>query len=164
MRRCLHRAPSLPDLARAVNLSPSRLHSLFKQETGLPPARYLRLLRLSEARRLLETTFLTVKQVMARVGAADESHFVRDFRKAFGMTPARYREHSLAGAEDPDGDPTAAWTRAGLSVSSPTCRTRYSPCCKTGRARRRPRRGARHPRTRPPAVSSARRVIVRVLA
>ena len=103
MKGCLNQAPPLADLARAVNLSPSRLNALFKEETGLPPAKYLRLLRLHEARRLLETTFLSVKQVMARVGVADESHFVRDFRKAFGMTPARYREHFLVRRADSGG-------------------------------------------------------------
>jgi AraC-like DNA-binding protein len=79
-------------LAAAVNLSPSRLHQLFKEETGVPPARYLRRLRMRRARKLLETTNLSVKQVMAGVGLTDESHFVRDFKKNSGLTPARYRE------------------------------------------------------------------------
>lgn len=89
---CLQRGWTPARLAEAVNLSPSRLHQLFKRETGMPPARYLRLLRMQSARALLETTHLSVKQVMARVGVTDESHFVRDFKKTYGHTPARYRE------------------------------------------------------------------------
>lgn len=88
----LHKGWSPAKLAAAVNLSPSRLHQLFKEETGLPPARYLRQLRMRRAKELLETTNLSVKQVMAGVGVSDESHFVRDFRKSCGLTPARYRE------------------------------------------------------------------------
>ncbi|HKQ50961.1 MAG TPA: AraC family transcriptional regulator [Pyrinomonadaceae bacterium] len=78
--------------AQFVNISPSRLHQLFKDETGVPPARYLRLLRMGRAKKLLETSYLSVKEVMARVGLADESHFVRDFKRSYGCTPARYRE------------------------------------------------------------------------
>ena len=88
----LHKGWSPAKLAALVNLSPSRLHQLFKAETGVPPARYLRQLRMRRAKELLETTHLSVKQVMAGVGLTDESHFVRDFKKSCGLTPARYRK------------------------------------------------------------------------
>ena len=91
----LHKGWSPAKLAALVNLSPSRLHQLFKAETGVPPARYLRQLRMRRARELLETTHLSVKQVIASVGLTDESHFVRDFKKTCGLTPARYRERFL---------------------------------------------------------------------
>ena len=97
MKESLHRGWSAGGLAECVNLSPSRLHQVFKEETGLPPARYLRLLRMQQAREFLETSHLSVKQVMARVGVTDESHFVRDFKKTHGLTPARYRERFLNG-------------------------------------------------------------------
>jgi AraC-like DNA-binding protein len=94
----LHKGWSPAKLAALVNLSPSRLHQLFKEETGEPPARYLRRLRMRRAGKLLETTHLSVKQVMAGVGLTDESHFVRDFKKTYGLTPARYRERFMNGA------------------------------------------------------------------
>ena len=53
---------------------------------------------MEQARELLETSYLSVKEVMARVGVADESHFVRDFKKAYGRTPARYRARFLRAA------------------------------------------------------------------
>src|SRR5918998_759094 len=96
----LHKGWSPAKLAALVNLSPSRLHQLFKDETGEPPARYLRRLRMQRAKELLETTHLSVKQVMAGVGVSDESHFVRDFKKTCGLTPARYREQFLRGAPE----------------------------------------------------------------
>ena len=94
----LHKGWSPAQLAAAVNLSASRLHQLFKEETGVPPARYLRRLRMRRAKELLETTNLSVKQVMAGIGLTDESHFVRDFKKACGLTPAKYRECFRKGA------------------------------------------------------------------
>ena len=80
-----------PTLAALVNLSPSRFRHLFKQETGTSPAQYLRDFRLRKAEKMLRTTFLTVKQVLKQVGIASNTHFVRDFRKMFGMTPTTYR-------------------------------------------------------------------------
>ncbi|HEX8709743.1 MAG TPA: helix-turn-helix domain-containing protein [Pyrinomonadaceae bacterium] len=79
-------------LARKVNLSPAHLRYLFKAETGATLAQYLKTLRMEEARRLLEATFLNVKEIMARIGASDESHFLRDFKRTYGLTPAQYRE------------------------------------------------------------------------
>ena len=83
-------------LAAAVNLSPSRLAVLFRKETGVSPARFLRALRMERARLLLERTFLTVKEVMAFVGVNDPSHFSRDFSRHHGVAPSRLRERSWA--------------------------------------------------------------------
>lgn len=87
----LSRPLDLEALARSLNLSPSRLRSLFRDETGETPAQYLKRLRLQRAEELLTQTFLSLKEVMLRVGIADESHFVRDFRKTYGLSPMRYR-------------------------------------------------------------------------
>ncbi|MDX6288855.1 MAG: hypothetical protein QOH42_654 [Blastocatellia bacterium] len=83
---------SLHDLARSVNLSPWRLSHLFKTETRTPPLQYLRTLRMQQAKILLETTFLSVKQIMTEVGVRDGSHFVRDFKTTYGLSPTRYRQ------------------------------------------------------------------------
>ena len=75
------------ELARLVNLSPSRFHHLFKAETGLSPAHYLWAVRMELAKKLLETSFLGVKQIMNTVGVKDRSHFARDFKAVYGLTP-----------------------------------------------------------------------------
>jgi AraC-like DNA-binding protein len=54
---------------------------------------------------LLRTSFLSVKEVMALVGWADESHFVRRFKRVVGVSPTRYRSRlqssqSSAGATE----------------------------------------------------------------
>jgi transcriptional regulator GlxA family with amidase domain len=87
---------SLTALAAIVNLSPSRMARLFKQHTGRSPARYLHQLRLVRARALLEGTYLSVKEVMARVGLNDPSHFSRDFRREHGLTPSHLRQRRWA--------------------------------------------------------------------
>jgi AraC family transcriptional regulator of arabinose operon len=78
-------------LAALVNLSPSRFRHLFKQETGTSPAQYLKDFRVRKSEVMLRTTFLSVKQILKQVGIGSNAHFVRDFRKMYGMTPTAYR-------------------------------------------------------------------------
>ena len=87
----LRRPLDLEDLAGSLNLSPSRLRHLFKDETGLTPAQYLKRLRMRRAEEIITETFLNLKEVIPLVGIADVSHFVRDFRKTYGLSPIRYR-------------------------------------------------------------------------
>lgn len=87
----LETAPSIPALAAAAGLSTSRFAHLFRQETGVAPGRYLHRLRMERARVLLERTFLSVREVMARVGFRDPSHFSRDFRRFHGIPPSAVR-------------------------------------------------------------------------
>lgn len=80
-------------LAHRVGLSPTHLRRIFRQETGVSLSQYGKQLRMTEARRLLQTTLLSVKQVAAKAGAGDVSHFIRSFEKTYGMSPTRYRRH-----------------------------------------------------------------------
>src|SRR5215510_1855683 len=90
MREDPRRFLKISQMAEIVNLSPSRLQHLFKSETGLTLTQYQRTVRLDRARDLLEHTFLSIKQIIVQVGAKDRSHFERDFKKAFGLTPTEY--------------------------------------------------------------------------
>jgi AraC-like DNA-binding protein len=98
-----HRRAPLPiaELARAVNLSSSRLRHLFHTELGHSPAQAQRDLCLHHARHLLESTFLSVKQVMAECGWNDPSHFCRAFKRRYGYTPTSLRTREGGGGDAP---------------------------------------------------------------
>ena len=85
----------LQEMADVVCLSTSRLDHLFKTETGMSPERYLALLRLEAAKRYLETSFRPIKEIAALVGMPDVSHFTKNFKTVFGMTPTEYRNSRL---------------------------------------------------------------------
>jgi len=82
---------SICALSRSVNLSSARLRQLFKRDTGRSPLQYLRDLRIQHAEELLRSTFLSVKEVAFLSGLEDVSHFVRDFKKRYGVTPSEFR-------------------------------------------------------------------------
>jgi len=90
---------TLGKMAESVNLSPPYFCYLFKTITGVPPAKYLKSLRLQQSATLLTTTFLSVKEIVRHVGLADESHFVRDFKRYYGNTPTEYRNSVLLSAD-----------------------------------------------------------------
>ena len=92
---------SLAELAQSVNLSVWRLSHIFKSDVGMPPIRYLRLLRMEKAKHLLESSFLSVKEIAYQVGLNDESHFVRDFKSTYGSSPALYRSQFMGGFVEP---------------------------------------------------------------
>ena len=80
LREEFRQEPSLGEMAQLVNLSLSRLRYLFKRETGVAPGHYLRAFRLARAKELLETTFLSVKEIISTIGVNDQSHFIREFK------------------------------------------------------------------------------------
>jgi transcriptional regulator GlxA family with amidase domain len=100
IQKDLSRKVTLDEMAQAVNLSAAHLRTLFKSEIGMTPIQYHKKLRLLEARGLLENTFLNVQEIMVRVGLSDDSHFVRDFKKLYGLTPAQYRVRYRATAKE----------------------------------------------------------------
>lgn len=91
MREDVRGELSLTEFAQSVNLSVWRLCHIFKSDVGMPPIKYLRLLRMERAKGLLESSFLSVKEIAFQVGLNDESHFVRDFKSTYGYSPAIYR-------------------------------------------------------------------------
>jgi transcriptional regulator GlxA family with amidase domain len=86
------RAWETAELAELVNLSASRFRHLFKEETGVSPAAYLKERRLERAELLLRTTFLSIKEVMSEAGVSSMSHFVEYFKKRYGVSPSGYRK------------------------------------------------------------------------
>jgi transcriptional regulator GlxA family with amidase domain len=80
-------------LARRAAMSPRTFARLFRAETGTTPAAYVESLRVEAARRLLQTTDLTVAAVAAAVGLRHAETLYRAFRRRVGTTPDDYRRH-----------------------------------------------------------------------
>jgi AraC-like DNA-binding protein len=82
-------ALSLDDLAREACLSPYHLHRAFTRAFGKTPHEYRTALRLARARRLLESSRLTVSEVCAAVGFESLPSFSTLFHRTFGYAPSK---------------------------------------------------------------------------
>ncbi len=82
---------TLSDVADASALSTYRVSHLVKEVTGRTVMQNVRALRIAKAQELLETTDLAGATIAARLGFHDQSHFIREFRAACGVTPLHYR-------------------------------------------------------------------------
>ena len=86
---------NLPDepiarLAARQGLSREAFTRRFSRASGMPPHAFRLAARLDEARRLLRAG-APVADVAAELGFADQSHLGRNFKRAFGISPGRYR-------------------------------------------------------------------------
>lgn len=96
----MHGDPAAPwsagQLARAAALSRSAFIERFTALMGTPPIRYLTTLRLQAARERLEESRASVGELAYQVGYGSEEAFSRAFKRAFGVSPARWRERGRA--------------------------------------------------------------------
>jgi AraC-like DNA-binding protein len=85
--------PSLVELGRMVDRDAAYVAASFKRIYGKSVGAYVRHLRLWQARRLLEAEpECTLADVAQRCGYADQSHFNRQFKRLFAVTPREYRQ------------------------------------------------------------------------
>lgn len=84
---------SVDALADRAGMSPRNFARAFRRETGTTPGAHVEQLRIEAARRLLETTDLTVGAVARRVGIRHAETLHRAFRRRVGTTPELYRQH-----------------------------------------------------------------------
>jgi transcriptional regulator GlxA family with amidase domain len=80
-------------LAERAAMSPRTFARTFRAETGTTPAVHVEELRVEAARRLLETTDLTIGAIAGRVGLKHAETLHRAFARRVGTTPDRYRQH-----------------------------------------------------------------------
>jgi len=96
----LHKEPAdpwtLPNLARHVGLSRSRLAERFRHFLGESPIAYLAQWRLKLGAEILQSTDDSVAEVAAAVGYGSEAAFNRAFKREFDCPPAQFRRKRKA--------------------------------------------------------------------
>jgi len=93
---------TLPNVARALAVSPRQLERAY-DEIGLTTfAAHRRAVRLRNAAELLARQPLTVSEVARLVGYRQPSNFVKAFRRRFGVTPGTFRDRARRAPSPPD--------------------------------------------------------------
>ncbi|MBL8993993.1 MAG: AraC family transcriptional regulator, partial [Spirochaetia bacterium] len=79
------------DLIRAFDLDKRKLQRLFKRYVGISPKWMIQRYRLHEALAALESRRVVNGAAFAQdLGYFDQAHFIKDFKRLVGVTPAEY--------------------------------------------------------------------------
>lgn len=87
----LHTETDIAALCEQLDVGRTRLYELFKAETGMGIAAYIRRRRMHRAKKLLKTTELSIDEIAEAVGFADYNYFSRVYKKTYGRSPKSYR-------------------------------------------------------------------------
>lgn len=87
---------SVASVAEHLNMHPSYVSRLFKEERGMGLLEYINRYRVDQAAIMLLETSLPVTQVAQRCGYTSDASFIRVFKQYRGMTPGRFREENAA--------------------------------------------------------------------
>ncbi|HJT86643.1 MAG TPA: AraC family transcriptional regulator [Bryobacteraceae bacterium] len=82
----------LAEIARESALSAFHFHRAFTSAFGRTPNQYRNELRMARARRLIESTAMTITEVCGAVGLESLPSFSASFRKAHGAPPSAFRQ------------------------------------------------------------------------
>ncbi|MFI3230351.1 MAG: response regulator [bacterium] len=83
---------SLKNLAMEYNMNTSYLGQLFAKEVGMQFSEYINKVRSTIAKELILKTSKKIHDIAREVGYIDKSHFYRNFKKYYGVTPVTLRE------------------------------------------------------------------------
>jgi AraC family transcriptional regulator len=84
---------TLRSLAEAMAMSVSHLNRLMRRTFGRRPCEYVIVRRVERAKDLMRRMGpgqVSLVEIAARCGFADQSHFSRQFKRVVGMTPRAY--------------------------------------------------------------------------
>ena len=82
----------ITDLAHMENMCMTAYNMAFKKQMGMPPTKYIIKLRITNAKELLRTTNLIVREIGVICGYDDVVFFRKTFKKEVGVSPSEYRE------------------------------------------------------------------------
>ena len=81
--------------ANELCISEVYLNEVVKKTTGMTPSGWINVAILLEAKRMIRTTTLTVKEIAHNLGFEDHAYFSRLFKKNTNMTPLEFRNTIL---------------------------------------------------------------------
>jgi AraC-like DNA-binding protein len=82
----------LEDVASHVNLSPIYFHNVFTSASGQSPHDYLIKYRISQAKKMLWDSSISLSLVAEECGFGCQQYFNKIFKKETGISPGKYRK------------------------------------------------------------------------
>jgi AraC family transcriptional regulator of adaptative response/methylated-DNA-[protein]-cysteine methyltransferase len=116
--------PDLPEIAARAKLSPFHFQRLFSRWAGVSPKRFLQVVTVERAKRLLDEGRESLLSASETLGLSSSSRLQDHFVTLEAMTPDEYRRQGQGidirhgEAETPFGRALLAWTPRGLCALS----------------------------------------------
>ena len=82
---------TLEEISQQTFYSKTFINGIFKKSTGLPIMKYYSMLKMHEAKRLLQQD-MTIAEVSAQLGFESPAYFTKVFKKYVHMTPTAYKK------------------------------------------------------------------------
>lgn len=82
----------LSDIAKKAHMEPTAFSKLFKKKVGCGLSKVIQKIRFDKAAYLLETSNMSVNEIMKYVGYEDTKYFFDSFSKRYSTTPQQYRK------------------------------------------------------------------------
>lgn len=83
---------SLHQIAEDIGVNSCYLSRIFKEDCGLGFAEYLTMIRVKQAKLLMEKTDSKLKEIVKQVGFNNYTYFFKVFKIVVGVTPVEYKE------------------------------------------------------------------------
>jgi AraC family transcriptional regulator len=96
LREQFCKPPSLTELAEMVHVHPVHVARTFRKRLHCSVGEYVRMLRLEAACQRLRQTDLSIAEIAAESGFADQSHLSRTLKRHMGISPLSLRRASQA--------------------------------------------------------------------
>lgn len=91
-RRYFDPSLSIESVADEMGISTSYLRREFSRAYALSPIAFLRSVRISHAKNMLESGYLSICEVAEQSGFSSTSYFIQVFHKEVGVSPDKYRK------------------------------------------------------------------------
>lgn len=91
-----HKDISLDILAQKVDLSPIYISKMFKEKLGINYIDFLTECRIGKAKKLLNNSERSLKEITFEIGYHDPNYFSKVFKKMCGISPKEYRKTMLS--------------------------------------------------------------------
>jgi AraC-like DNA-binding protein len=91
MKRSYMMDIKISDVARHIGVDRTQLYRYFKDGYDMSPKQYLINIRMKQARKLVESTRLPIKQIAYSVGYQDQYLFSKMYKSTYGASPKNHR-------------------------------------------------------------------------
>ena len=87
-------------IGKEIGLQAAYLSRIFREEQGILLINYISSVRISNAKKLLKSTQMTLEEIAEKTGFLSVNVFINNFKKITGVTPGKYRASSRSTVSD----------------------------------------------------------------